>query len=169
MKINPTSWARRTGIYIPSGREIGKAQENIRPEEAVDNSFFRLRPHIALGFQRVTTLRCLSVGINRQRASTTTMPAIQHLETAPYTVSSRPTNQSHRVSNSSHWNQNDGQYVEDTGQPRRKRGMGQSGTVYQCPECELATLDLQRLKNHWTKIHADEHGPLCHANIEVIQ
>jgi hypothetical protein len=43
----------------------------------------------------------------------------------------------------------------------------QPGTVYQCPNCDLSTLSLQTLRNHWIQSHATEYGQFCHADITV--
>ena len=50
----------------------------------------------------------------------------------------------------------------------RNTDRAQPGAVYQCPQCELGTLDLRTLEMHWMRVHAAEHGPFCHADIEVV-
>jgi rubrerythrin len=131
-----------------------------------DNFFFWLRPDIGSDSFSDNHVRDLSAGIDRQRATITIMPAIQHSVTTPYNVKSRPTTQAYRRSNNQYHNDRSS---GDTGQPRQRQGVGQPGTVYLCPVCEFATLDLRKVETHWKEIHADEHGPFCRADIEVIE
>jgi hypothetical protein len=93
MKRDIPSWERPTGIYNPSAKEIGKARENNRSEEDPHNIFFRLRSNIALVSSSDSYVQRLGVGIDRQRASNTTMPAIPHSATDLHSVKHRPTNQ----------------------------------------------------------------------------
>jgi hypothetical protein len=49
----------------------------------------------------------------------------------------------------------------------RNQGRAALGATYHCPKCELATLSLEPLRDHWIRTHADEYGLFCHADIEV--
>jgi hypothetical protein len=45
-------------------------------------------------------------------------------------------------------------------------------TSYQCPECELKTVNLRTLHVHWMHVHAGEHGHFADidvGDIEVVE